>query len=319
MAKNLHVVPHEDGWAIKQEGENGTVSVHASQSDAVAKGERLAMDREVNLIVHRENGAFDHVQNFTDGNGRNAAEANANANGNGSGRDRDRGDERRTPRVFEERVGGESVHLHDVASVGSRVSWSALLAGAVVALTIYVALGTLGVAVGLSTANSEGVGGDTLAIGAAIWAAISLLIALFIGGFVTSRSTVGERKDESMIYGLLLWGTIFVAVVVLTNQGLNLGVGGMLQQVISPGTATLSDSMGTADAGLTADQATDLREAGARGGNIRATTAAWWTFATLIASIIASIAGSLVGAGPQFTLEDLRRRRDAASPAKAKA
>jgi len=310
MPRNLHVVPHEDGWAIKQEGESGTVSVHPSQADAVAKGERLASEREVNLIVHRADGAFDHVENFTDGGGR-------NAEANGNGRDRERADERRGGRIFEERMAGEPVRLHDVASVGSRVSWSALLAGAVVALTVYVALGTLGVAIGLSTAGSDNVDGDSLALGAAIWAALSLLVALFIGGFVTSRSTVGERKDESMIYGLLLWGTIFVAVVMLTAQGLNLGVGGMLQQVTAPGTAAALSSAPAQSGTVTTEEAADLGAARDQTRDVRASTAAWWTFATLIASIIASIAGSLVGAGPQFTLEDLRRRRDSAATARA--
>jgi membrane protease YdiL (CAAX protease family) len=298
MAKNYHVVPHDDGWAIKQEGADGLVSVHTSQAEAVKEGEHLAADREVNLIVHREDGAFDHVENFREGNGKAAAARGA-----------ERGDRR-----FDD----EPVRLHDVASVGSRVSWSALLAGAVVALTVYIALGTLGVAIGLSTAGVNNVDGDALAIGAAIWAALSLLISLFLGGFVTSRSTVGERKDESMIYGLLLWGTIFVAVVVLTAQGMNLGVGGMLNQVTGQGNSgpILTDAQ-IAEAKLTQEQVATLREAQSRTDSVRATTAAWWTFATLIASIIASIAGALVGAGPQLSLEHLRSRREAAIAARA--
>ncbi|RUL87806.1 DUF2188 domain-containing protein [Tautonia sociabilis] len=303
MAKNLHVVPHEDGWAIKQEGDDEAVSVHASQADAVAKAERLAADREVNLIVHREDGAFDHVENFK--------EADGNGRGRGAASSRERAGNRTAGTDGLRSIDGEPIRLHDVASVGSRVSWSALLAGAVVALTIDVSLGTLGVAVGLSTAGARGVEGGELAVGAAIWAAISLLIALFLGGFVTSRSTVGERKDEAMIYGLLLWGTIFVAVVALTAQGLNLGVGGMIQQVAGPGTASVMTDAQLADLGLTEGQIADLRQAQAAGGDIRATSAAWWTFAILVASMIASIAGALVGAGPQLSLELLRQRREA--------
>lgn len=293
MAKNLHVVPHDDGWAIKQEGEDGMVSVHNKKNAAVEEGQSLAQDREVNLIIHRQDGAFDHVMNFSDNNGKAA-----------------NGGSRTAPSRTSD---GEPIRLHDVASVGSRVSWSALLAGAVVALTVYVSLGTLGVAIGLSTANVDAVGGNSLAIGAAIWAAISLLVSLFMGGFVTSRSTVGERKDEAMIYGLLLWGTIFVAVVMLTSSGLNLGVGGMLQQVT--GSTAVAPALTDAqyrDAGLNDDQIVTLKSVQVSAGNVRATTAAWWTFATIIASIITSIAGSLVGAGPQLSLEDLRRRRDAA-------
>ncbi|QDV35266.1 DUF2188 domain-containing protein [Tautonia plasticadhaerens] len=302
MAKNLHVVPHEDGWAIKREGEDGTVSVHGSQADAVERGERLAAESEVNLVVHRDNGAFDHVENFKEGNGRAAAA----------------GRERADYRAADTRPDEERVRLQDVASVGSRVSWGALIAGAVVALTVYVSLGTLGVAVGLSTADMNRVDGGTLAIGAAIWAALSLLIALFLGGFVTSRSTVGERKDESMIYGLLLWGTIFVAVVVLTGLGLNLGIGGMMEQVTGSGTTgpMLSDAQ-IAEAELSPQQVETLHQFRDRADAVRTTTAAWWTFATLIASIIASIVGALVGAGPQLSLEDLRSRREAAVAARS--
>lgn len=294
MAKNLHVVPHDNGWAIKQEGEDGLVSVHDRKNAAVDEGESLARDREVNLIIHRQDGAFDHVMNFSD-------HSNRAANG---------GARAAHPRTSN----GESIRLHDVASVGSRVSWSALLAGAVVALTVYVSLGTLGVAVGLSTANVDAVGGGSLAIGAAVWAALSLLVSLFMGGFVTSRSTVGERKDEAMIYGLLLWGTIFVTVVMLTSLGLNLGVGGMLQQVTgTPAIGTGLTDAQLQDAGLTVEQIESLQSAQVTAGNVRASTAAWWTFATIIASIITSVAGSLVGAGPQLSLEDLRKRRDAAA------
>ena len=300
MTKNLHVVPHEDGWAIKQEGEDGTVSVHSSQSDAVAKGEKLAADREVNLVVHRADGAFDHVEKFTDTNSRDRADQRTN--GSSLSRSSD-----------------EPVRLQDVVSVGSRVSWGALLAGVVVALTIYVSLGTLGVAIGLSTAGLRNVDGGVLALATVIWAAISLLVSLFLGGFVTSRSTVGERKDEAMIYGVLLWGTLFLCVVALSGMGLRLGVGGMFPQIAGEVTSTgtgLTDTELT-DAGLSAAQIEDLRAIQNRGGEVRATSAAWWTFATLIVSMIASIIGSLVGAGPHLSLEDLRKRRGLSATVRA--
>ena len=292
MSKNLHVVPHEERWAIKQEGDDGTVSVHDSQDEAVDRAETLARQRSVNVVVHRENGAFDHVERFSNGEGRTSDAADA-------------------PRVRSE--SGGRVGVQDIASVGSRVSWSALLAGAVVALTVYLALGTLGVAVGLSTAGTH-IDGGALAIAAAVWAAISMLVALFLGGFVTSKSTVGENHAEAMTYGLLLWGTIFVALVVLTGLGVNLGVGGMLGQMSGPGVASSSfaeDQLRSGDVAFTEEQIDMLRQMNTSSAHIRATTAAWWTFGTLIVSIIASVGGALAGAGPELSLESIRARRDA--------
>ena len=287
MAKNLHVVPHEDGWAIKQEGEDKSISHYSSQREAIDRAEQMAQDQEVNLVIHRENGRIDHVENFTEGNG---------------GADRRVRDDGRGP-------GSERVHLQDVASVGSRVSWGALMAGAVVSLTTYVALGTLGVAIGLSTAGSAVEGGQ-LYFGAAIWAAISLLVSLFLGGFVTSRSTVGENKTEAMSYGLLVWGTLFVAVVALTGIGLNLGVGGILEQAALPTPGLQLSEAQLREAGATQQVIDDLMEAQRQTNDGRATTAAWWAFVTIVVSIIAAVAGSLVGAGPAVSLEYLRQRRE---------
>ena len=297
MSKNLHVVPHEERWAIKQEGDDGTVSVHASQDEAVDRAETLAKERSVNVVVHRENGAFDHVERFS----------------NGEGQAPDAGNAPRTRTASPGRVG-----VQDLASVGSRVSWSALLAGAVVALTIYLALGTLGVAVGLSTAGTR-VEGDTLAIGAAVWAAVSMLVALFLGGFVTSKSTVGENHAEAMTYGLLLWGTIFVALTFLSGLGLNLGVGGMLGQMSGPGASSSTfaeDQLRGGDVVFTDEQIDTLKQMSTTSAHVRATTAAWWTFGTLIVSIIAAVGGGLAGAGPELSLESIRARRDALTVAR---
>lgn len=290
--KNLHVVPHDDGWAIKQEGEDGPIAVCASQDEAVDRGEAMARDREVNLVVHRENGAFDHVENhekLTNG-----------------GRERADG---RPAVVRVPFVGEGRLHLEDVASVGSRVSWGALMAGVVTALAIYVALGTLGVAIGLSTAGTA-VEGNQLYVGAAIWAGVSLLVSLFLGGYVTSRCTVGEQKEEAPIYGVLLWGSLFAAVAILTSIGLNLGVAGMMEQAALPNAGLALSEAQLRDAGATQQVIDDVMEMQAASNNVRATTAAWWAFASIIASIAASIGGAVVGAGPVISLEAIRQRRD---------
>ena len=86
------------------------------------------------------------------------------------------------------------VETQDVVSVGSRVSWGAVFAGAVVALTLCIFLSVLGAALGLTFLHDTEARAEHVATGAGIWTIVSLLISLFVGGLVTSRTTVGERK-----------------------------------------------------------------------------------------------------------------------------
>src|SRR5215203_1578169 len=90
-----------------------------------------------------------------------------------------------------------------LGAVQSRVSWSALLAGAAVGVAIYAVLGLLGVAVGLTIADQTDA--DNLGIGAGIWAFVSLLIAMFFAGWVTTQCTIGETRTEAILYGIVVW------------------------------------------------------------------------------------------------------------------
>src|SRR5437764_8437075 len=67
------------------------------------------------------------------------------------------------------------VETQDVASVGSRVSWGAIFAGAFVALTLCVFLGLLGGALNLTAVDAD-VRDDQLAVGAGIWSILALLV-----------------------------------------------------------------------------------------------------------------------------------------------
>ena len=96
----------------------------------------------------------------------------------------------------------------DLLSVKSRVSWGAIAAGAMIALAIYLILTLLGTALSLEVA----VRGRTiidLQMGAGIYSVASLLLAMFFGGWATSRLAVGESKLEAVLYGIILWGVLF--------------------------------------------------------------------------------------------------------------
>lgn len=56
MSKNLHVVPHESEWAVREEGSNRVYSVHKTQKEAIESARVNARDRGGELIVHGRDG-----------------------------------------------------------------------------------------------------------------------------------------------------------------------------------------------------------------------------------------------------------------------
>src|SRR5688572_28115019 len=67
-----------------------------------------------------------------------------------------------------------------------RVRWAAVLTGLVVALMSVALLSLLGLAIGFTIVSPGNMG--TLGLGAGIWYAISVLIALVIGGWAAART-----------------------------------------------------------------------------------------------------------------------------------
>ena len=56
MKKNLHVVPHNDGWAVRKEGSKRASSVHDTQKDAITSARLSAIKSRGELVIHGRNG-----------------------------------------------------------------------------------------------------------------------------------------------------------------------------------------------------------------------------------------------------------------------
>jgi uncharacterized protein YdaT len=54
----VHVVPHENGWAVKREGAERASSVHETQKEAIERGRELAKKDEGELFIHAKDGKF---------------------------------------------------------------------------------------------------------------------------------------------------------------------------------------------------------------------------------------------------------------------
>jgi hypothetical protein len=100
--------------------------------------------------------------------------------------------------------------VNSVVEYHDRVRWGPILSGLVVALATQLVLSALGAAIGASflagsgapRSNAPGVGTSV-----GIWSIISLLIALFIGSWVTARASGPMNRNTALLNGAILWAT----------------------------------------------------------------------------------------------------------------
>lgn len=180
-----------------------------------------------------------------------------------------------------------------VADYHDRVRWGPIIAGLVVALSTQLVLSALGAAIGLSSISGSGsprsdAGGVGSAVG--IWAIISLLISLFLGGWTTTRACGPMNRSTGLLNGAILWATTLAISAWLLSNGVAgaFGIaasnaGEVINQAQQSG-AGLPNPAASPDVNVTAQQTRDIAGNAAKVG---------WSFA--IGSLL-GLASSLIGA-----------------------
>jgi hypothetical protein len=247
-------------------------------------------------------------------------------------------------------------HLDVVPVSGFRISWGGIWAGVLTVMGTLLFLTTLGLAVGISAVDPRQTQAGTFGTGAAIWSALSLLIALFVGGMAATRLGMVFDRAAGAFEGALVWVLSFLIVLWLASSGVQLvangissmfgGIGqtvgatlanmqdlstGDVQQILrrlnDPETARtiaaatgmpeqevrtrLADVSGRVEAARDNPQqaAAEVRQgtaqlmeraraqlpAMAERAQAGATKAAWITFAAMLISLIAAVAGAMTG------------------------
>jgi uncharacterized protein YdaT len=54
--KDIHVVPHTDGWAVKKEGNERASSVHRTQAEALEQAREQGRRDQVEVVTHGRDG-----------------------------------------------------------------------------------------------------------------------------------------------------------------------------------------------------------------------------------------------------------------------
>jgi hypothetical protein len=118
----------------------------------------------------------------------------------------------------------ESVPTVAAMDYHDRVRWGPILAGLFTAITTQLVLSALGAAIGLtSIAGSGSPRSDAGDVGSAvgIWSIISLLISLFIGGWMTTRTCGPMSRSSAMLNGAVLWATTLAISAWLLSSGVS--------------------------------------------------------------------------------------------------
>ncbi len=211
------------------------------------------------------------------------------------------------------------VSREDLVGTGSRIVWSPIFAGSVLALSLYFLLSLLGAATGLSV--SDKFDSRNIGIGAAVYATVVTAFCLFVGGAVATQLAVGENKREAGLYGLLVWSLTFAMMLALMIGGVRAGFGAMVGVVtagsnVAQATGTQNNTQADFENaarrnGYTDAQINDFKNAvkNPTAPNVTkeevvntGTNVTWIAFAGTLISMLAAVAGGIFGAGPTLRL-----------------
>ncbi|HET7670836.1 MAG TPA: hypothetical protein VFK84_10545 [Burkholderiales bacterium] len=170
-----------------------------------------------------------------------------------------------------------------LAGDGMKVSWGGIFGGVLVAVGLLILLTTLGIAVGIAAVDNADAA--KLGTGAGIWAGVSLLLALFVGGMVATR--IGATVDSTTAFfsGFLVWIVAVVLMAYITASGLSRLTGGAFEMFASSAPAVVQELP---------QKGPELQQK-AQEVKPQASAAAWTTFGALVVSLLAAVIGAAAG------------------------
>lgn len=105
--------------------------------------------------------------------------------------------------------------------------WGAIFAGLAVGVAIHLLLTLAGTAVLGTFAAAGGTAQGNVAVAAAAWNVVGVLLAAFVGGYIAARSSGLRRSGDGVLYGVVSWGatTLLFALLAGATGG---GLAGMI-------------------------------------------------------------------------------------------
>ena len=139
-------------------------------------------------------------------------------------------------------VGHVDINAAVVNTPVDRVRWGAVFAGIFAALSLLVVLFVLGSAVGLSSYD-RGDSARNFAIGAGWWAAISALLSFAFGGWLAARTAAVRGEGSGVLNGAMVWAVaIPLSLLLFSNaMGSLVGAAGNAAGDVATGNASATE------------------------------------------------------------------------------
>lgn len=122
----------------------------------------------------------------------------------------------------------ETGHVAASAAV-NKISWGAVFAGVVLALSVQFLLNLLGVGIGaavIDPTTTDNPDPSTFSIAGGLWFVVSGIIAAFLGGYVAGRVSGRPSKMTGAYHGLTSWAVTTLVVLFLLTTSVGALVGG---------------------------------------------------------------------------------------------
>jgi hypothetical protein len=123
------------------------------------------------------------------------------------------------------------VIVNDVAIV-DRLSWGAIIAGAILGLVLQFGFNLLGISFGFAGMNPDrenSIGSELqdMTKETLIWMGVSMLVALFAAGWVAGRFAGVPNSTDGLLHGVLVWALVMLVSILLLMTSLGRIMSGM--------------------------------------------------------------------------------------------
>lgn len=129
-----------------------------------------------------------------------------------------------TGRLAPDRTAPQMAGAYPIAT--PPVSWGAILAGAIAAITFGAMLNALGVAIGaaaVDTVQRDTPTAATMTMSAGLWMALSGAVGLFLGGMIAARLAHTVYRKDALLHGMAVWGVGFLLAIALVGTAVSGG------------------------------------------------------------------------------------------------
>lgn len=127
------------------------------------------------------------------------------------------------------------------------ISWSAVLAGVVVALVVQLILNMLGIGLGAATLDpgtGDNPSASAFSIGAALWWIVAGILASLAGGYASGRLSGRPKESTAAWHGLTTWAMTTLVIFYLLTSSIG-GILGGAYRTLSSAVGTVAQTAGS--------------------------------------------------------------------------